>query len=249
MEPSTLVSTLGAPPGAAIRPASAAWAAAGYVLCGVGFLAAVGLGMDPGAFPAGAPLLAVSAALLLAPLAVLAMVLYSPASFEVYQRGGRFICVAVFLPFAAPFFVNRFQGQVDPYWLIAPAAIAAIVVFVPAWLIKDRAGLAGPRAFAAIVAICAGLYAYGAITYADTRFDQSAVTPSPTQVLAKWESHGRSTSYDLKLAPWGPFDHPITVSVSSGLYSAVSEGDQVCMLLHPGAVGLAWYETRACGDA
>jgi len=58
--------------------------------------------------------------------------------------------------------------------------------------------------------------------------------------------HGKSTSYNLKLAPWGPVATVDSVSVSASTYQQTSVGQTVCVGLHPGAFALRWFVLQAC---
>jgi len=92
-----------------------------------------------------------------------------------------------------------------------------------------------------------GIYSYGLAVFADSLPDQSQATPFATSVIGKHVSHGgRSTSYILELAPWGPVQDRNNLSVSSSEYANVAAGDPVCLLLHPGALHIQWYERVKC---
>jgi hypothetical protein len=94
----------------------------------------------------------------------------------------------------------------------------------------------------------AGLYACGLIMMADTLPDHAPATTYSADVLGKHISHGRSTSYYLELAPWGPMPAPNRLSVSSREYDSVNVGDEVCVSLHPGSLHQAWYQLIDCTD-
>lgn len=92
----------------------------------------------------------------------------------------------------------------------------------------------------------AGLYSYSLVVLADTLPDHSTATPFATTVVGKHISRGRSTSYTLQLAPWGPVQQPNGISVSSDAYERTDIGDTVCLDLHPGSLHVGWYVHVPC---
>lgn len=92
----------------------------------------------------------------------------------------------------------------------------------------------------------AGLFSFGLATVANSLADRSIAAAYNVTVIGKHVSHGRSTTYYLQLEPWGPFDHPNQVSVSSSAYDATNIGDPVCLLLHPGRLHAPWFQTVLC---
>ena len=186
--------------------------------------------------------------LLLAPVAVLMMVIGSPAPFEHAVRGRRAINGLLFLPFMWPLVINLRQAQVDPWFPLIPAAVLAIGILAASWSARKTPGLASPRIFLAFMTLCGGVYGYGAVKAADIQFDASPGTVISTQVQAKHISPGRrSTTYRLDLPPWGPRATAGSVDVSSSTYHAVAVGDPVCIVLHPGSLSLAWFTVGVCG--
>lgn len=92
-----------------------------------------------------------------------------------------------------------------------------------------------------------GIYGHGLAVLADSMPDYSQTTTYTTSVVAKHISRGgRSTSYVLELAPWGPLQDRNNLNVSSREYAHTTIGDQVCLLLHQGVLGSKWYERITC---
>ena len=91
-----------------------------------------------------------------------------------------------------------------------------------------------------------GLYSYALVVLANTLPDHSRATPYTTSVIGKRISHGRSASYILDLAPWGPVQNPNPLTVSSTLYNETLLGDQVCLNLYPGLLLSPWYRQVPC---
>jgi hypothetical protein len=180
---------------------------------------------------------------------VLALVLASPASFEV-GRLRRGVNGLVALPFVALLFSNLYHAQIDPYWPALPAVLAIVVVLPLAWNVRSAPGVANPGMLLAVVAVCAALYGYGATSVVDIQLDFSPGAVTPVQVLDKHETHGRhSHGYFVSLPAWGPRTGPNSTEVSAATYGALNIGDSVCVTQHPGALGLAWFTSGLCPAA
>jgi hypothetical protein len=187
--------------------------------------------------------------LLTVPLAVMALLISSPTSFEhrLPRTGRRIVNGALMLPFGALILPNVLHAQVNPLVPLVPAALAATVIAPLAWLAKSRPGVASPWTLFVFVIGCAAAYGYGAVAAADIQFDTSAGATIPAAVLGKHETHGRrSTSYYLDLAAWGPRNQPNSVEVFDSTYNALNAGDTVCIVLHPGFLNLAWFTADVC---
>lgn len=90
------------------------------------------------------------------------------------------------------------------------------------------------------------LCGYSLTVALNAHLDKGQISPYRSTVTRKYESHGRSTSYTLYLAPWGPFEGTNRVGVSSRVYQDTAIGDSVCLNLHPGALHAAWFEVVDC---
>jgi hypothetical protein len=108
----------------------------------------------------------------------------------------------------------------------------------------------GPRvqAFVLIMLIYGCMYGYGLVTVADTLLDHAPATTFATSVIGEHEVHGKSTTYYLDLAAWGPFDTTNKLSVRHSEYLQAQIGEAVCLALHPGYLHAAWYTRVPCGD-
>jgi hypothetical protein len=125
------------------------------------------------------------------------------------------------------------------------ALVAALYVF--AFFTFTRKG---PRVqgYLIIMLIYGGLYAYGLVTVADTMLDHAPAITFATSVIGEHEVHGKSTTYYLDLAPWGPFDRDNKLSVPHGEYLRAQMGEAICLALHPGYLHAEWYTRVDCGD-
>jgi hypothetical protein len=68
-------------------------------------------------------------------------------------------------------------------------------------------------------------------------------------VTGKHTVSGKSTTYYLDLAPWGPLQKPNKISVSSSSYRDAVPGDQICLDLHPGRLQAQWYQRVDCSSS
>ena len=89
-------------------------------------------------------------------------------------------------------------------------------------------------------------YGGGVTAVTDTLLDRSLPRVFQTEVLNKRISSGRSTTWYLRLAPWGPQAQPAEVSVHSSLYNSVQPGQIVCVSLYPGTLKILWFRVAHC---
>lgn len=101
----------------------------------------------------------------------------------------------------------------------------------------------------ALVAPLLSFYPWGALSLGNALLDRGSPGVFRVAVRAKHVSSGsKHTSWDLRLDRWGPVTEPEDVDVGRGLYEAVSVGDEVCVALHPGALGIRWYVVLRCPE-
>jgi hypothetical protein len=99
-----------------------------------------------------------------------------------------------------------------------------------------------------ILVIYGAMYAFGLVIVADTLLDRSQPSTFATTVVGEHVVHGKSTTYYLDLAPWGPYDRENKMSVGHREYSSAQIGEAVCLSLHSGYLHAPWYKRVACGD-
>jgi len=97
--------------------------------------------------------------------------------------------------------------------------------------------------------VFSALYSYPLVVLADTLLDAAKPDSYTVPVIGKHMVHGRSTTYYLDLAPWGPLQNPNKISVSSSFYRDAEPGDQICLDLHPGRLHAPWYQRVDCSVA
>ncbi len=184
--------------------------------------------------------------------------------------------VAIFLLYRSPLLYAVFKQKADPRAeLIFPISISAFgllfalsagdsahiadfhklltsgaIVFLCLAAALLRPALNSPSRIGSLIALLlfAGLYSIGFVHTADTVPDRSIAQPYQAQVMRRYETHGRSTSYYLSLAPWGPMTNGNSVEVSYHIYHSTNVGDTVCIGLHPGYLRAPWYTLTNCSQ-
>lgn len=89
-------------------------------------------------------------------------------------------------------------------------------------------------------------YGGGVLVLADVQLDHQPAQTFQTQVLRKYITSGKHRQPYLVLAPWGPKTEAEKIAVGRAYYAHVDSGSLVCMQLHRGAIGLAWYGVNDC---
>jgi hypothetical protein len=121
------------------------------------------------------------------------------------------------------------------------AVLVGVALWCDPWLKKHR-GIA-----ALLLFLCCS-YGYGAGLEVNAMLDQSPPQSYRVVVAAKHVNQGKSTSYHLTLAPWGPYVSGQDLRVSHSRYAATRPGDTVCMFLRAGALHVAWSELGSCDE-
>ena len=225
--------------GPSLDPRTIRWGT--YALSALAVVAAGATWLDPGPWTA-------AAALLLAPIPV-AITLAWPQLFLVTTRGRRSLN-----PIAGAGALVLLVAGVETDFIgletqIIVAAVLAIACGGIGWQMAQRAQSPVPISVAITALAIGGFYGYGGFAVADVHFDPSPGAAYRAAVTDKTVSHGRSTTYSLELAAWGPVAAPSSVEVQEDLYNAVQQGDQVCLTLHPGALRTPWFTVAPCPAA
>ena len=126
--------------------------------------------------------------------------------------------------------------------VLGSAMLAGAAFWRDPWL-KQHRGIA-----VVLLLLCCS-YGYGAGMQINALLDGSTPQTYRVVVTAKHVSHGKSTSYHLSLAPWGPRASGQDLMVPYSRYAVLKPGDTVCMLLRAGALGVAWSELGRCDAA
>ena len=95
-----------------------------------------------------------------------------------------------------------------------------------------------------LVALLLFAYPASSIAIANTLFDQNEPETYRLQVLQKRHTSGKGASQYLSVPAWGPHIEANEVQVPRDLYRQTEIGQTICVLRHPGALGLEWYSVR-----
>jgi hypothetical protein len=103
----------------------------------------------------------------------------------------------------------------------------------------------GQSIFTALVIVCiTAAYSYGAIMCTNCALDKSTAAEFHAQILEKDKSTGKTTTYNLSLAPLD-FNYPLDeAQVDKVTYQRVAIGDTVRVLFFEGRWGIPWLEVR-----
>jgi hypothetical protein len=126
--------------------------------------------------------------------------------------------------------------------VLATLALAAILTI---FLAQSDPHFHNRAVAAASIFFIGSMYCDGAVYQFDILADRSAPATFQTQVLSKRADNGRTTSYYLQVAPWGPRHDPEEIKVSRALYRAISPGQPVSIHLYSGALHLPWFSVSS----
>lgn len=195
------------------------------------------------------PLLRSLAAVLLAfaPVAVFMLLQRSPLLYTIFRRKADPRAELAWVLMVASFgFLLGIRGvhlvSIKP--LLPFILLLAALYLAPIFLTKRDDAMVMNRTLPLI--FFAALYGYGAVVDANASFDEANAAHYRATVTRKHEYHGRSTTYTLYLAPWGPFGETNRLNVTGGFYRHTEIGDQVCLDLHRGRLYAPWFTQVDC---
>ncbi len=155
------------------------------------------------------------------------------------------LVAAIFLPGLAGTLRAFDFDLLAPAQLVVPALVGGIAVGLSA-LLADRAVRRRP-AWLLLLAPWFAVQAAGALTVANCFRDPSTPTEYRAAVLDKHVSRGKTTTYELRLGPWGPRAEPGPVKVFRDQFERVEVGDGVRIRVRPGRLSMPWF--RVVGRA
>jgi hypothetical protein len=88
--------------------------------------------------------------------------------------------------------------------------------------------------------IILAFYSYGVLISLNCVFDSSKPEIFTASVLSKRVSSGKTTTYYLELAPWGPQEKVEEISVDEVVYDRVDEGENVNVYFKKGTLDIPW---------
>jgi len=216
---------------------------------------AVGLGVVGAAAMFGAFLLSGAAAQLtlvgaLACLsALLGLIVWYPNAFvTVSQRGWNrpvanfayAVPVVLLTAMSFNFHLVRWEGAG-----LAAAGMGCLAVAGMIWAPRPQP-VTTPMSHILLALVFAAGLGWGGVTWLNCLFDDAPGQDFQVAVQEKHASFGRGSHYHLTLAPFGPVEQPVSVTVSYATYAGTSEGGFVCTVLRPGAFGFAWWRIGGC---
>ncbi len=128
---------------------------------------------------------------------------------------------------------------IDAKQLLVPV-VAITAVFAGLMLAKSKE-FTGKAWIKLLPIIFAAVYAYGLTVMGNCLFDESKPEVHSVRVLEKHVSSGRSTTYHVKLAPWGPFASADDATVPRSLYEQSRVGKEVYVVKKDGILRIPWF--------
>jgi len=125
--------------------------------------------------------------------------------------------------------------------LLLPAITVSAILFLLLYktgINRSMGSIAGQAFF---MAVCASVYGFGSIRQINCGFDQSKTKVYEATVTHRRISSGRSTSYYLRLTPWGPVVNEQETEVRRNFYNKTEVGDTVQVNLKKGLLNIPWY--------
>jgi hypothetical protein len=153
------------------------------------------------------------------------------------------------VPFIFPGLVLtlRIVNDARPIGWEEPLALTLLLaggLTLAAWRVDVTLRRRPPKLLLILLLAC--FYGYGSVMEADILFDRTPPAVYRTVITGKYISNGKSKSYNLRLAPWGPKTNGDRVSVPRTFYLSKQIGDPVCVSLRPGTLAIPWYIVRDC---
>jgi hypothetical protein len=213
-----------------------------YIAMAVALAAAIGMNVGPNAHR-----LPVAVILALVPVAVLMMMQGSPLLYALFKKKSDPRADAAFVLIISGFGLAFSAADIEFISMkpLFPLMIPVALIYI--------ATLYGPaRKSNALLSVFLGVlfvslpYSFGIAVVANCLADSAKPSTYIVPVTGKHATSGKSTTYYLELAPWGPVEKPNNLSVSSSFYGGTQPGDQICLALHPGRLHAPWYQLADC---
>ena len=131
-------------------------------------------------------------------------------------------------------------------WRPLLVGAAAIGLALSGWSASGPLRGPRPRSTAFSMGLIGLAWGWGALVQLNARLDVAPASTERVRVLDHFISHGRSTTYRLRLDAWSARPASDDVNVPEDLYERVRVGDTVCVTPHPGALRVGWFEVQAC---
>lgn len=104
------------------------------------------------------------------------------------------------------------------------------------------------RSAMVLYALFCWAYGVGVVAAGNVLLDHEPSRVFSAQVEGMRATHGRHSSYKLRLRGALPAGHDDWYAVASRRYDATRRGDTVCVYRHAGALGMPWVAVASCPD-
>ena len=191
--------------------------------------------------PAALPLV-----LALAPLAAIVLTRYSRGAVSLSGVADPDRASAFLLGVLPAMLGFRAAQDLNPVSLPLAMAVGlggGVTLTVLFWLADRR--VAEDVGLLVFLVFCLACAAGGLIFDLNVRADVAPPATYQATVTEHWMPLQRG-GHRVRLTAWGPVPAGRSASVPKAVYWQVQVGQTVCPQLHPGALGLAWYDIKPC---
>lgn len=159
------------------------------------------------------------------------------SAFPSVFSGVFFPAMALCIRALTDFNILRYENVWKGTFLLSALFMALLLVRSREFLFQS----AREYGIALFFAVLALAYGFGALVTLNAILDMSPTSEYSSRVTGKHVSTGKSTTYYLKLAPWGPQREVDDVSVSKTLYNRLQVQDEVQVHLKNGRFDIPWF--------
>lgn len=180
----------------------------------------------------------------------------SPGTYQLDQRRNEArptLAILMYLPALALAMralsdIHILEWQQGAVLALAGAVVLSFVATkLDRGLLAPKPGRSGARWASVLgMTLIGAAYGYGLGMQSDRLLDSSPPRAFTAAVVGKHISSGKSRSFNLHLAPWGPRSYPDNVQVRADFYETVQVGEVLCVDLYPGAIQVPWFVLRHC---
>ncbi|MGY2131314.1 hypothetical protein ACW9KT_03750 [Hymenobacter sp. HD11105] len=154
------------------------------------------------------------------------------------------LAIAVIGPAASLLLRVLLDFDILDYTPLWPQAAAVAFVAVIALLMGSRDFVFRNDSLVSLlptILIGAALYGFAGTLSYNCAFDEGTATRYEAKVLDKRMSGGKTTTYYLKVTPWGPRPNSEDVTITQDYYERVEAGDSVEIYAMPGRIRVPWF--------
>ena len=184
------------------------------------------------------------------PLLVIAALWQHPGTLRLDERGNSSypsVLTALLLPAFALFGRAAFDFELEsyaPFWPRVGAVAAGLAVLLMGSRWRQGHLRHYQSAFVLAVVLYVFFFSVGATVLVNCVFDESSAAVYPARVVGKETSSSQTTTYYLKLSPWGPRTTSEIVTVGAAYYRQMRVGDSLHIYLRPGRLHVPWLEVK-----